>query len=106
MEAIILELVSSTIRSSPGYFVAVIGFITLVFAMYLKVRSVNISEVTSISKLQSDQVSDLLKGMSQLSLDLVEARKEISALYDKIDELENVVRMYRAKLKDLPEESS
>lgn len=100
MEAIILELISSTIRTSPGYFVAVIGFITLVFAGYLKVRSVNMSDVTSISKLQSEQVSELLKGMSQLSIDLLSARKEISALYIKIDELEDLVRLYKSKLQE------
>lgn len=96
---IILELTKHT----PGYFTLTIGFIVIIFAMYLKVRSVSIEEVTSIGKLQSEQTTLLLKQVTQLSSDLAAARAEISALYTKIDELEDMVRMYRSKLRDSEE---
>ena len=88
------------IKDAPGYFVLTIGFIFAVFALYLKVRSINIDEVTSIGRMQSEQVSLLLTQITQISKDLAEARKEISTLYTKIDELEDLVRLYRTKLRE------
>ena len=90
----------ATIKDAPGYFALTIGFVAVVFALYIKVRAINIEEVTSIGKLQYDQVSQLIGQVSQLSKDLAEARKEISHLYDKIDELEGLVRTYRNRLRD------
>jgi chromosome segregation ATPase len=88
------------VKEAPGYFALTIGFIAVIFALYIKVRSISIEEVTSIGKLQSAQVGQLLQQVSQLSKDLAAARKEISHLYDKIDELEGVVRTYRNRLRD------
>jgi chromosome segregation ATPase len=87
------------IKDAPGYFVLTVGFIFAMFYLYIKVRSINIDEITSIGTLQSEQVAQLLTQVTQLSKDLAEARKEISTLYDKIDELENIVRTYRNKLR-------
>lgn len=98
MDGIILQILGLA-RDAPGYFALTVGFTAVVFAMYLKVRSVNIDEVTSIGRLQSEQVGLLLAQVSQLSKDLAAARAEISSLYTKIDELENLVRVYRKKLK-------
>lgn len=97
----IVPAIVELIKDAPGYFALTVGFIAVVFALYLKVRSINIDEITSISKLQSDQVGKLLIQVSQLSKDLASARKEISTLYNKIDELESVVRLYRNKLRDV-----
>ena len=99
MESLI-PLISEAIKDAPGYFALTIGFIALAFALYIKVRAINIDEITSIGKLQSDQVGQLLIQVSQLAKDLAMARKEISSLYDKIDELEDMVRKYRNKLRD------
>jgi uncharacterized protein YlxW (UPF0749 family) len=90
----------ATIKDAPGYFVLTIGFIAAIFFLHIKVRSINIEEITNIGNLQAEQVAQLLSQVSQLSRDLAEARKEISSLYDKIDELENVIRLYRNKLRD------
>lgn len=95
METIAL---TALLKDAPGYFVLTVGFIFIVFAMYLKVRSVSIDEVTSIGKLQSEQVAELLRQVSQLSKDLSAARGEISTLYKKIDELEDLVRHYKTKI--------
>ena len=99
MESLI-PLIAGVIKDAPGYFALTVGFIALAFALYIKVRSINIDEITSIGKMQSGQVAQLIKQVSQLSKDLADARKEISTLYDKIDELENMVRLYRNKLRD------
>lgn len=104
MEALITYMLSQ-IKDAPGFFVLTVGFIAVVFAMYLKVRSVNIEEVTSIGKVQASQVDLLLTQVTQLSKDLAEARKEISSLYTKIGELEDLVRVYRNKLKDVEDEN-
>ena len=89
------------IKAAPGYFGLTIIFIFAVFALYIKVRSINMDEITKIGNLQSDQVTELLKQVNQLSKDLSLARKEISSLYNKIDELESVIRLYRSKLRDV-----
>lgn len=89
-----------TLKDAPGYFVLTIGFLAAIFFLYLKVRSINIEEIASIGNLQSEQVASLLVQVSQLSKDLAAARQEISSLYDKIDELESVIRVYRNKLRD------
>lgn len=96
----LIQVILDLVKAAPGYFSLTIGFIAVVFALYIKVRSISIEEVTSIGKMQSEQVGQLLKQVSQLSKDLNEARKEISHLYDKIDELEEVVRTYRNRLRD------
>lgn len=96
----LIQFTLAIIKDAPGYFVLTVGFIVAVFALYLKVRSINIEEITSIGKLQSDQVGQLLNQVTQLSKDLAEARKEISSLYNKIDELENLVRQYRNRLRN------
>ena len=89
------------IKAAPGYFALTVIFIIAVFYLYIKVRSINMDEITRIGALQSDQVTELLKQVSQLSKDLAMARKEISSLYNKIDELEHVIRLYKSKLKDV-----
>lgn len=89
------------IKAAPGYFGLTVVFIIAVFALYIKVRSINMDEITTIGKLQSDQVGILLTQVSQLSRDLAEARKEISSLYNKIDELEDVIRQYRSRLREV-----
>ena len=88
------------IKDAPGYFVLTVGFVVAIFFLYIKVRSINIDEISSLGVLQYEQVAQLLTQVSQLSKDLAEARREISTLYDKIDELESAVRMYRNKLRD------
>lgn len=99
----LVPFIIGLVKDAPGYFALTVGFVAVVFAMYIKVRSVNIEEVTSIGKLQSEQVGLLINQVKQLSTDLAEARTEIHALYKKIDELEDLVRMYRTKLKDAEE---
>ena len=96
----LIQFFLDIIKDAPGYFALTVGFVAVMFALYIKVRSINIEEVTSIGKLQSEQVGQLLTQVTQLSKDLAEARKEISHLYDKIDELESLVRTYRNRLKD------
>lgn len=88
------------VKDAPGYFLLTIGFIAAIFFLYIKVRSINMDEITNIGNLQSEQVAQLLVQVTQLSKDLAEARKEISSLYVKIDELENVIRLYRNRLRD------
>jgi hypothetical protein len=99
MEELITFLLN-TVKDAPGYFTLTVAFIVAIFFLYIKVRSINIEEITSIGNLQSEQVGQLLLQVTQLSKDLAEARKEISSLYNKIDELENVIRLYRNKLRE------
>lgn len=96
----LITFLLGTIKDAPGYFALTVGFIAIMFALYIKVRSININEVTSLGRIQSEQVGALLTQVSQLSKDLHEARLEISRLYDKIDELEDLVRAYRNRLRD------
>lgn len=93
----LVTLLLSHIQDAPIYFVITIGFIVLVFAMYLKVRSVNVSEITSISTMQTNQVKMLLDEIRQLSTDLTAARLQITTMTTKVDELENLVREYKVK---------
>lgn len=89
------------IKDAPGYFALTVVFTIMVFILYIKVRSINMDEITKIGNLQSDQVTELLKQVSNLSKDLALARKEISSLYNKIDELEHVIRLYKNKLREV-----
>jgi hypothetical protein len=91
----------NVIKDAPGYFVLTIAFIVAVFYIHTKVRSINMDEIATIGNLQSEQVAKLLVQVSQLSRDLAEARREILSLYNKIDELETVIRVYKNKLGDV-----
>lgn len=95
----LIPLFITIVKDAPGYFLLTIGFTVAIFFLYIKVRSINMDEITNIGNLQSEQVAQLLSQVTQLSKDLAEARKEISSLYVKIDELENVIRLYRNKLR-------
>ena len=90
-----------TIKDAPGYFILTIVFVMAILYIHSKARAINLEEISSIGAMQSDQVSQLLISVSQLSKDLAEARKEISRLYHKISELEDTIRLYRAKLRDI-----
>jgi len=97
MDGLATSLILETIKGAPGYFAVTIGFVSLIFALYLTVRKISITEITSIGKLQTDQITQLLNQIKQLSSELAEARTQISGMYDKINELEDVVRQYRNK---------
>lgn len=96
----VITLLFSAAKDAPGYFTLTLGFIAVVFALYLKVRSINVSEITSISKIQVDQTTVLLAQVKQLSSDLAAARDQINIMYHKVDELEDLVRVYRNKCDD------
>lgn len=93
----VLGLLALIIKDSPFYFTFTVGFVAFMFAMYLTVRKVSLSEITSISKAQTDQVTQLLAQIKQLSGELAEARIQITGMYDKINELEDIIREYRNK---------
>lgn len=93
----ILAILFTAAKDAPGYFTLTVGVIAVIFALYLKVRSINVLEITSISKIQVDQTTLLLSQVKQLSEDLAAAREQITNMYHKVDELEDLLRVYRNK---------
>lgn len=92
----------SLIKDAPLYFVLTIGFTVALFSLYLKVRSVNVAEMTSVSKIQTEQVGQLLAQIKALSEDLTAARTQIREMYEKVGELEDLVRHYKSKCDSCP----
>lgn len=94
MEALALYILQNS-SNAPTYFVLTVGVVVLGFAAFLSIRRVNITEVATLSKLQSDAVKPLLDEITHLSESLKEARSDLAKMTIKIGELEAVIKRYQ-----------
>jgi len=82
----------------------IVTVLVILFTVYLKRSDVEVSQVTDISKLQTDQLSTLIKQNIDLSNSLHAVRDELTKAYglieemrDRINVLENT--LHRAEIK-------
>ena len=87
------------LKSTSGDLTAVALIVFVVFSFYLKRNDTDIANVTSIGKLQTEQLSTLISQNTQLAEELHAVRKELSEAYkiiddmrDRITELEEVLK--------------
>jgi len=87
------------LKSTSGDLTAVALILFVVFSFYLKRNDTDIANVTSIGKLQTEQLSTLISQNIQLAEELHAVRKELTEAYkiiddmrDRITELEEVLK--------------
>lgn len=87
------------LKAAPEGISSLIVVLVLLASLVLKRKDVDFNQVTSVSKLQTEQLSTLIEQNSALAKELHEVRKELSAAYSMIDdmrlrvtELENMLR--------------
>ena len=87
------------LKSTSGDLTAVALLVFVLFSFYLKRNDTDIANVTSIGKLQTEQLSTLITQNTQLAEELHAVRKELSEAYkiiddmrDRITELEEVLK--------------
>lgn len=76
-----------------------ITLILLIFSLWLKKSDVDLSQVTSISKLQTDQLSQLIEQNANLAEELHAVRKELTEAYKVIDDMRNRITELEGTLK-------
>lgn len=89
----------SLLKGMPESFTLILVCLVLFFSLFLKKKDVDLTQVTSISKLQTDQLTQLIQQNTALAEELKEVRKELSETYrmindmrDRISELEEMLR--------------
>lgn len=80
---VILEL----LKAVPEGVSAIIVMLVLLASLFFKRKDVDFSQVTSFSKLQSEQLTTLIKQNASLAKELHEVRKELSEAYRIIDDM-------------------
>lgn len=87
------------LKLTSGDLTAVALLVFVLFSFYLKRNDKDIANVTSIGKLQTEQLSTLISQNTQLAEELHAVRKELSEAYkiiddmrDRITELEEVLK--------------
>ncbi len=99
MEGIVLAVM----KDSPGLASLVLGAIAIGFALLIRMRKLDLDEITSIGTLQSQQLTTLQGLVKSLTEELTEARAQLSEIHAqnlqlkaKVAELENLVIQYQA----------
>ena len=85
-----MDLVSRLLSSLTGSPTEITLFITTIVALvtiWLKSREVDVAGVTSISRLQQEQLKTLMEQNAQLSEDISDLRKLTNEQYEVIKEL-------------------
>lgn len=89
--------------------VVVIGLLVLFIAYTLRNRQVDVESVTSIGRLQTEQITSMLSQMRSLSEQLNDARKQLAEIHeqnaelrDRVLELEDLLRDYKNNCDDCP----
>lgn len=77
------------LKSAPTEITIFVTTMVALITMWLKSREVDLHGVTSISRLQQEQMKALLEQNSQLSKDISELRKLSNEQYEVIKDLRN-----------------
>lgn len=77
------------LKSAPTEITIFVTTMVALITMWLKSREVDLNGVTSISRLQQEQMKALLEQNSQLSKDISELRKLSNEQYEVIKDLRN-----------------
>jgi peptidoglycan hydrolase CwlO-like protein len=83
---------------APVGVTAGLGSAALLVTLYLRMQSGSLDKVTSISKLQSEQVEDLLQQNRELAKDLHSLRKEMAEALNEITKLRDEIGRVRHRL--------
>lgn len=85
-----------------------IGAIFVFISFQMKNRSVGIDDITKINKIQIDQMNALIEQTKHLTDELAKVRKELTEAHNVIDEmrkeinnLEDSIRNYQLKEKEI-----
>ena len=108
MEGIVLAVM----KDSPGLASLVLGAIAIGFAVLIRIRKLDLDEITSIGALQSQQLTSLQNLVKSLTEELTEARAQLSEIHAqnlqlkaKVAELENLVIRYQSHSEPPPADS-
>ena len=75
------------LKALPEGIVLIIVLSVALISFFLKRKDVDLSQITSISELQTAQLAQLIKQNTELSEELRMVRKELSEAYGVIDDM-------------------
>lgn len=76
-------------KTPSSGFSLVLVLIALLISFFFKRKDIDISQVTSISKLQAEQLAILIEQNKELAKELHSVRQELSEAYKVIDNMRN-----------------
>jgi hypothetical protein len=84
-----LSLILSYVKGLPDWIVAGVLGAFLVISFFLKRKEVDLTQLTTVSKLQTDQLTVLITQNQKLSEELHAVRKELTEAYRIINDMRN-----------------
>lgn len=99
----ILEIMKSLLSSSGESITLVIVLFVLLTSFFLKRKEVDLTQVTSISKLQTEQLTTLIEQNTQLAKELHAVRNELSEAYKIIDDMRQRITELEEMLRKQPD---
>lgn len=98
-----MEIITALLSIIKGFssesIVTGISLIVVAFSLWLKKSDVDLTQVTSISKLQMEQLSQLIEQNKKLAEELHAVRKELSEAYQVIDDMRQRITELEETLK-------
>lgn len=99
-----ITAILGVLKSAPEWFVTITVLGAMLISFFFKRKDIDITQMTSISELQTKQLATLIEQNSSLASELHEVRKELSEAYkiindlkNRISELEDMIRAGRHK---------
>lgn len=94
-----LEIMKA-MKFAPEGFSLIIVLVFILSSIFLKKKDIDLTQVTSISKLQSEQLTTLIEQNTHLAKELHAVRQELTEAYRMIDDMRNRVTELEEMLKD------
>jgi predicted nucleic acid-binding Zn-ribbon protein len=95
-------LIVAIMKDMPGYATLILGVLALGFALLIRIRKLDLDEITSIGTLQSNQLQSLQQLVATLTEELTRARDQLTEIHEqnmqlktKVQALEELVKKYQ-----------
>ena len=92
------------LKGAPTEATLILSAVFIVTMLVLNMRKVNMDAVTSISKVQTDNLKALTEQNQALAKDLHEMRQHQAELYEKLDQMREELTSARTELQNTREE--
>jgi len=83
----VIDLLKLLSNNGSAGIASVLGGLSVVFAIYIHWKKVDVESTTSMSRLQQDHLKSLMGQNKQLADDLSSLRDKMAATYDQMDAL-------------------
>lgn len=95
-------MILDLLKAAPEGISLIIVMVVLLVSFFLKRKEIDLTQVTSISKLQTEQLSKLIEQNADLAKELHAVRRELTEAYVVIDDMRKRVTELEGMLRAVP----